>query len=236
MRGSCGKGAEYDVMGNIQRQGKQMAVTGSGRLPVWLYLALKRCFDFVFSLVCLIILSPVLLIIAIAVHGMDRGPIIYRRRCVSANGSYDMLKFRTMVIDSDDLYKYMSQEQIVEYRANIKLKNDPRVTKLGRFLRRTSMDELPQLFNILRGEMSFVGPRPVVQEELRYFGEKSALLLSAKPGITGYWQVCGRSDCTYESGERQRMELYYVEHRCLSLDVRILLRTIPAVLSARGTY
>lgn len=201
-----------------------------------MYLAVKRFFDIVVSMIALILLAPVFLVIAICVHHEDHGPIIHRRHCVSATGTYDMLKFRTMVADADDLEKYLTPEQIVEYHTNIKLKEDPRITKIGRFLRKTSLDELPQLLNILRGEMSFVGPRPVVQEELAYFGEDGPMLLSVKPGITGYWQVHGRSDSTYESGERQRLELYYVEHRSLWLDITIFLQTIPAVLSARGGY
>lgn len=200
------------------------------------YVVVKRCFDIICSIICLIFLSPVFLIIAILVHQEDHGPIIHRRRCVSATGTYDMLKFRTMVVDASNLEKYLTTDQIKEYRTNIKLKNDPRITKLGRILRKTSLDELPQLWNILRGEMSFVGPRPVVQEELEYFGDKGALLLTAKPGITGYWQVHGRGDSTYENSERQRLELYYVEHRSLWMDAAILLKTIPVVLRMRGGY
>lgn len=145
-----------------------------------------------------------------------------------------MLKFRTMVVDANNLEKYLTPEQIKEYHTNIKLKDDPRITRIGHILRKTSLDELPQLWNILRGEMSFVGPRPVVQEELEYFGEDGELLLMAKPGVTGYWQVHGRGDSTYESGERQKLELYYVKHRGLLMDAGILLRTIPVVLSTRG--
>lgn len=189
----------------------------------------------VVSICALLLLSPVLLLVAVAVRREDGGPVIHRRRCVCAKGTYDMLKFRTMVADADDLAKYLTPEQIAEYRGNIKLKNDPRITRVGRFLRRTSLDELPQLFNVLRGEMSIVGPRPVTQEELVYFGEDGPALLSARPGVTGYWQVSGRSDCTYDSGERQRLEMYYVTHRGLRLDTVILLRTLPAVLSARGS-
>lgn len=200
------------------------------------YFLLKRCFDITFAMLCLIIFSPVFLIIAAAVYLEDKGPVIHRRRCVFADGGYDMLKFRTMVTDADHLERYLTAEQIAQYRTNMKLKDDPRITKTGRILRKTSLDELPQLWNILRGEMSFVGPRPVVEEELGNYGSDKALLLTAKPGVTGYWQVHGRSDCTYESGERQRLELYYVRHRNLRLDAAILLRTIPAVLSSRGGY
>lgn len=139
-----------------------------------------------------------------------------------------------MVQDANDLEKYLTTEQIEEYRINIKLKNDPRITKVGRFLRKTSLDEIPQLINILKGEMSFVGPRPVTTEELKNFGNEGKLLLSATPGVTGYWQIHGRGDSTYKTGERQRLELYYIQHRSLWLDAKILIGTIPVVLSTRG--
>ncbi len=201
------------------------------------YRFIKRTFDILASLIGLIVLSPLFLIISAVIFFSEDGrPVFHRRRCVGKSGFYDMLKFRTMVMDADNLSKYLTPDQIVEYRTNIKLKDDPRITKIGRFLRKTSLDELPQLLNIFRGEMSFVGPRPVVQEELEQYGRDSELLLSAKPGITGYWQIHGRSDSTYESGKRQQLELYYVNHRSFRLDAAILLCTIPAVLSSRGGY
>lgn len=206
------------------------------RTPGKLYFICKRCFDVIFSLLALILLLPLFLLVAFMIHHADGGSVIYRRRCVSAKGDYDMLKFRTMVMDAHDLEKYLTPEQIEEYRANIKLEGDPRITKIGNFLRRTSIDELPQLINVLRGEMSFVGPRPVVAEELEYFGENKELLLSAKPGITGYWQVNGRSNCSYLTGERQELEIWYVRHRSLWLDLTILVKTIPAVLSSKGAH
>ena len=145
-----------------------------------------------------------------------------------------MLKFRSMVADADDFEKYLTPEQIEEYKTNIKLHYDPRITRIGRFLRRTSMDELPQLMNVLKGEMSIVGPRPVVEEELALYGDDADELLSIKPGITGYWQTHGRGDSTYESGERQKLELHYVRHQSLGLDIKILLKTVKVVLSRKG--
>lgn len=200
------------------------------------YLIIKRCFDVAASLVALIILLPLFLVLSVLIRVGSSGPVIYKRMCVSKNGSYAMLKFRTMVADADDLEKYLTPEQIEEYHKNIKLLNDPRVTKIGYFLRRTSLDELPQLINVLKGNMSLVGPRPVVAEELALYGDGADVILLAKPGITGYWQTHGRSDSTYESGERQRLELYYVQHRSFSLDLKILVKTVGVVLRRRGTY
>lgn len=224
------------AMGDGKFATEDVRADKAARAPGKLYFICKRCFDVIFSLLALILLSPLFLLVAFMIHHADGGSVIYRRRCVSAKGDYDMLKFRTMVMDAHDLEKYLTPEQIEEYRANIKLEGDPRITKIGNFLRRTSIDELPQLINVLRGEMSFVGPRPVVAEELEYFGENKELLLSAKPGITGYWQVNGRSKCSYLTGERQQLEIWYVRHRSLWLDLTILVKTIPAVLSSKGAH
>lgn len=199
-----------------------------------MYLTIKRCFDVVAAAAGLIILAPALILIALAIWLEDGSPVIHKRWCVGWNGPYAMLKFRTMVKDADHLDKYLSAEQIEAYRRNVKVDRDPRVTRVGSFLRRASLDELPQLVNVLRNEMSLVGPRPMVEEEAVRYGNDAPLVLSVKPGITGYWQVKGRSDCTYESGERQRLELYYVYHRCLGLDISILLQTFRAVLSRKG--
>ncbi len=147
-----------------------------------------------------------------------------------------MLKFRTMVENADDLEKFLSPEELEEYKKNIKLPNDPRITKIGRFLRRTSLDEFPQFINVLKGEMSIVGPRPVVPEELLMYGDRAEEILSVKPGITGYWQATGRSNCSYESGRRQEKELYYVRHQSLRLDIWILFKTVTAVFRREGSY
>ena len=196
----------------------------------------KRCFDIVLSAAALALLSPILLLIALLIRLDSPGPIIHKRWCEGKNGLYPMLKFRTMVEDANDLEKYLSPEQIEEYRRNIKLENDPRITRVGRLLRKMSLDELPQFVNVLRGEMSIIGPRPVVTEELALYGDAAEEILSVKPGITGYWQTSGRSHSTYESGERQEKELYYVRHRCLKLDMQIFFRTFTVVLSRSGAH
>ena len=198
------------------------------------YLAVKRFLDIVISGTALVVLSPLLLVIAIMVKAEDGGPVLYHRKCVGKNGYYDMLKFRTMVADADNFEKYLTPEQLEEYRRNIKLDDDPRITRTGKFLRRTSLDELMQLVSILRGDMSIIGPRPMVEAESRYFGDSLERVLEAKPGLTGYWQVNGRSDCTYESGERQRLELYYADHRSLWMDIRIFFKTFAVVWKGNG--
>lgn len=202
--------------------------------PKRFYSFVKRCFDILASLLAIILLSPVILVIAILIKCEDGGHIIHKRECVGKEKNYNMLKFRTMYEDADNFEKYFTTEQYEQYKKEIKLDNDPRITKIGRFLRKTSLDELAQLFNVIRGDMSIVGPRPAVESEIDFFGEYRDILLSVKPGITGYWQVNGRSNCTYESGERQRLELYYVTNRSVALDIKILFKTVFVILKGTG--
>ena len=146
-----------------------------------------------------------------------------------------MYKFRSMVVDADNLKRWLTPQQLQEYITECKLENDPRITQVGRLIRKTSLDELPQLFSVLKGDMSLVGPRPIVSSERQHYKDGGVnLLLSVKPGVTGYWQVNGRSDTTYESGKRQEMELYYAANRSFALDVKILLRTVSVVLKGKG--
>lgn len=220
----------------VEKEMAALTLTGQKRQGSvsWTYLAVKRFLDIVISGSALVVLSPLLLVIAILIRAEDGGPVLYHRKCVGKNGYYDMLKFRTMVVDADNFEKYLTPEQLEEYRRNIKLDNDPRITRTGKFLRRTSLDELMQLVSILRGDMSIIGPRPMVEAESRYFGDSLERVLEAKPGLTGYWQVNGRSDCTYESGERQRLELYYADHRSLWMDIRIFFKTFAVVWKGNG--
>lgn len=201
-----------------------------------IYMAVKRLFDVTVSLLGLLATFPVTLAVAAAIKFCDGGPVIHERICLGKNGrTYKMFKFRTMVMDADNLERWLTPQQIEEYKAECKLDNDPRITKVGKFLRKTSIDELPQLVSVLRNDMSLIGPRPVVVSERHHYSEEEfQLLLTAKPGITGYWQVNGRSDCTYESGDRQKLELYYAEHRSLILDIKILFMTVGVVLKGNG--
>ncbi len=199
------------------------------------YEAVKRIFDLLVSLAAVIVLSPVLLAIALAIRIEDGGPVLYKAQRVGRYGKpVTVYKFRSMRLHADRLEDMLTPEELAEYHKNYKLTNDPRVTKVGALLRKTSLDELPQLFNILMGQLSLVGPRPVLQEETELYGDKRSLLLSCKPGLTGLWQSRGRSNVTYENGRRQEMELRYVRERSLWLDFKILLWTVRAVVRMDG--
>jgi exopolysaccharide production protein ExoY len=198
----------------------------------------KRGADIVLASIALAVLSPVLIGLAIAVRATSRGPALFRHPRVGWNGrSFMCLKFRSMVMDADAVLETLLASDPAaaeEWASTHKLKSDPRVTAVGRVLRRFSLDELPQLLNVLRGEMSLVGPRPVVDGELPRFGEAAAFYLAARPGITGPWQISGRNDVAYEN--RVRIDQAYVENWSLVRDLVILIRTVPAVLLARGSY
>lgn len=195
---------------------------------------LKAALDYAGAFLGLLALAPFLGAIALLVKLNSPGPAFYRRRVLGRNGRpFDAFKFRTMVVDAETVLA--ADTQLKEaFEKGYKLKEDPRVTRTGRFLRRTSLDELPQLINVLRGEMSLVGPRMIAPEEAERFGKWQMNLLTVKPGITGPWQVEGRSDIPYE--ERVRLSMHYIRNYSLWLDLGILLRTAPAVLRARGAY
>jgi lipopolysaccharide/colanic/teichoic acid biosynthesis glycosyltransferase len=196
--------------------------------------AIKRAIDFLASALLLLMLSPLLLLLAILVWLIDGTPIIYRRRVVGTNGnSFDAYKFRTMVRDADALLA-ASPELREAFTKQFKLRSDPRVTRLGSWLRKNSLDELPQLFNVLRGQMSLVGPRMITTDELEKYAHHGRLLLTVKPGLTGYWQVRGRQEVSYE--ERVEMDVYYITHWSLGLDIKILLQTPGKVLRGGGAY
>jgi Undecaprenyl-phosphate galactose phosphotransferase WbaP len=195
----------------------------------------KRVLDIVGVVTLAVVLSPLLLIVGLAL-ARDRGPIIYRHTRTGRHGrTFGCLKFRTMVPNAEQVLRDLLHQDAqlrTEWLRDRKLRNDPRVTTIGRFLRRTSLDELPQLWNVLKGDMSLVGPRPVVHEEWARYGRRLHHYLSAKPGVTGLWQVMGRSDCCYR--RRVAMDSYYVRKRSFFLDIFILLQTVKVVLRGRG--
>lgn len=197
---------------------------------------LKRLFDLIFSLFFIIVLSPLLLIILIAdtfsVHG---NPIYSHKRLGYRGKVFKMYKFQSMRNDHRPLDEILTKDQLHQLQTEFKIDNDPRVTRFGRFIRKTSLDELPQLFNVFLGNMSFIGPRPVIDMEIElYYKDRKEIFLSIKPGITGYWQSYGRNNICYQTGERQSMELYYITHRSLWFDIKILFRTIIAVVRKDG--
>lgn len=198
------------------------------------YLVGKRVFDIVSCLIGLIILSPILLITSIAIKIEDpKGKVFYSHYRVGKNGvQIPVYKFRSMFSNSDELFKKFTSEQKKEFEEFQKLKNDPRVTKVGRIIRKTSIDELPQLVNVLKGEMSVVGPRPIIQKELNRYGEYKDAYLSVLPGLTGMWQAYGRNNLTFE--ERIKMDVHYVTNRCFLLDFNILIKTVKVVINGDG--
>ena len=176
-----------------------------------LYSVTKKSMDLILSFIGLILLIPVFLILAILVKLDSKGPVFYAHTRKGKNRSdIKIYKFRTMYSNSDEIFESFSDEQKEEYYKNFKLDNDPRVTKVGDFLRRTSLDEIPQLINVLKGDLSLVGPRPIVEKEICKYGQYADKLFSVIPGITGYWQSHGRSDTSYE--ERIEMDMYYINH------------------------
>jgi exopolysaccharide biosynthesis polyprenyl glycosylphosphotransferase len=195
-------------------------------------LFVRRAVELVLASLLLAVLSPVLLAIAIAIKLDSPGPVLFRQlRCGLHGRPFTFLKFRSMRVDAEALKKQLAPYNEMDGPA-FKMTNDPRVTPLGRFLRRTSLDELPQLWNIIRGDMSIVGPRPAVLEEVRQYEPWQRRRLSMKPGLTCLWQVNGRNELTFE--EWMRLDLEYIDNWSLWLDVKIALKTIPAVLLGRG--
>jgi exopolysaccharide production protein ExoY len=201
-------------------------------------LASKRVIDIILAISGIVLLAPLLMICFLATVVSSRGPALFRHRRVGFNGKYfDCLKFRTMVTDAPERLRHVLEADPVaaaEWAANRKLRYDPRVTAIGDLLRRSSLDELPQLFNVLRGDMSIVGPRPVTEEELvRYSGAISAYL-ACRPGITGLWQVSGRSTTTYS--KRVACDTFYAREWSMALDAKIVIVTIPALLVSDNAY
>ena len=201
------------------------------------YRFLKRILDIAGAFAIGLAFSPLLLVIAVRM-GLEEGPILFRHRRIGQGGRvFECLKFRTMVPNAEQILHDLldkDSDARAEWLRDHKLRNDPRVTRLGRFLRRTSLDELPQLWNVLRGEMTLVGPRPIVKEEMLRYGRHLQTYLAAKPGITGLWQVTGRTDTDYR--RRVAMDTYYVKKQGLLIDLQILLKTVKVVLWGRGAY
>ena len=195
------------------------------------YQRCKRVFDVVFTVLALLAIWPVMLLIALLVFMQDGGGALYSQERLGRRGKRIRIwKFRSMIRDADRMIDRLTDAQKAQYRAEFKIDDDPRVTRLGAFLRRSNLDELPQLWNILRGDMSLVGPRPIVPEEIGcYTQEEQELFHSVPPGLTGYWQVCAGPEDTYTTGGRQRMELRYAEHAGFAWDCRLIMRTFMAV-------
>ncbi|WP_303238203.1 undecaprenyl-phosphate galactose phosphotransferase WbaP [uncultured Bilophila sp.] len=201
-------------------------------------LALKRGMDFVLSLLGGIVILPFLVLIALAIKVESRGPVFFRQSRIGRDGqTIHILKFRTMVRNAEEVlqqYLETNPELREEWKADQKLRNDPRITRVGAWLRRTSLDELPQLWNVLKGEMSLVGPRPIVENEIVRYGSSFASYKRVRPGMTGLWQVSGRNDLSYK--QRVHLDRFYICNWSTWLDLLILAKTLPVVLGRKGAY
>ncbi len=205
------------------------------KIGLTVYLGFKRIFDLLVSSLVFIICIPIFLIVGIFIKIDSRGPVFYKHKRIGKNGKTIYLyKFRSMYNDADVRLKELLKDPKIkkEWEENYKLHNDPRITRVGKILRRTSIDELPQLLNILKGDMSLIGPRPLVDGEIEKYGKNKSKFLSVTPGLTGFWACSGRSNITYK--ERMELELYYVDHMSLFLDIKIIFKTIIAVLKGHG--
>lgn len=198
----------------------------------------KRMLDVFGAAFALVFFSPLIMLVGLTIYAVDGGPIVIRHRRLGYDGrAFPCFKFRSMATNGDALLKQhlaANPEAREEWEANRKLKDDPRITPLGAVLRRTSLDELPQLFNVLRGEMSLVGPRPIVLDEAKNYGRNIVDYLAVRPGLTGLWQVSGRSDTSY--AERVKLDVAYSRRRTFAQDVSILVKTVQVVLATKGVY
>lgn len=200
---------------------------------------LKRVFDILFSLVFITVFFPLFMLLGLLVYLTSPGPVFYRHERIGRGGKkIKCLKFRTMHKNADKvLAKMLKKNPVMQTEWNLyyKLKNDPRITKIGHFLRKTSLDELPQFFNVILGDLSVVGPRPCVEKELfQNYADKASKILSVRPGITGVWQTSGRNNLKRE--QRVKIEEEYINNRTLWLDIKLILKTVPVILFSRGAY
>lgn len=198
----------------------------------------KRTMDIIGALFGLVLLLPVIIIISLVFKfGENKGPVFFKQIRIGKDGKeFYIYKFRSMVVNAEEKLKANKElyKKYLENSYKLEPEEDPRITSFGRFIRKTSLDEIPQLVNVLKGDMSLVGPRPVVKEELMEYRDKKDIFLSVKPGVTGYWQVSGRSNVVYP--DRVDIELYYVYNKSILLDIKILFKTILIVLNKNGAY
>jgi lipopolysaccharide/colanic/teichoic acid biosynthesis glycosyltransferase len=198
----------------------------------------KRFLDVLGAAALLVFFAPVMLVIAICVYLADPGPVFFRQKRIGLHGNlFNCYKFRTMATDAEErLEKLLANEPLAraEWARDHKLRNDPRVTRIGRWLRKSSLDELPQLLSVLRGDMSLVGPRPIVENEASRYGRYFSHYCAVRPGLTGLWQISGRNDVSYR--RRVAYDVLYVRTATVADNVRILALTVPSVLASRGSY
>lgn len=223
---------EYDICSGGSKGEKDMSMDERNKNRRFYHLV-KRMIDVVLSLFGLVLISPFVVIIAILIKIDSKGPVFFKHHRIGKNGKpFSMYKFRTMKDGAEAMINDFTPEQLEEWSENFKLKDDPRITRIGKFLRKTSLDELPQLINILRGDMSIVGPRPIIEVELEEYGNDKDEFLSIRPGLTGWWASNGRSEISYP--ERCSYELYYVRNESFWLDVKVMFLSVFSVFLHKG--
>ena len=202
------------------------------------YRFLKRLFDFVFSLcVSVVLFIPIVVVCAFICLESSGSPVYAQERVGKGGKTIKILKLRSMVSDAGDVQKYLSPEQLHQWEVERKVDDDPRITKVGQFIRKCSIDEMPQFLNVLNGDLSVIGPRPITRDELEqhFSDEEKAELLSVQPGITGLWQATDRNEATFETGLRQKIELHYARNRCLQMDWKCFIGTFKAMFGKNKT-
>lgn len=202
------------------------------------YRFLKRLFDFIFSLcACIVLIIPITIVCALICLESSGSPVYAQERVGRGGKTIKILKLRSMVADAGDVQKYLSPEQLHQWEVERKVDDDPRITKVGQFIRKCSIDEMPQFLNVLNGDLSVIGPRPITRDELEqhFSDEEMAELLSVQPGITGLWQATDRNAATFESGTRQKIELHYVRNRCFRMDWKCFTVTFGAMFGKKRT-
>lgn len=215
-------------------ENKKVLIDEQAQNQRYVYRFFKRMLDIVASVIGLIVLSPVFLIVSLAIKAEDRGPIFYSQvRLGKGQRPFKMYKFRSMIVDADKKLEKLLEQNEVE-GAMFKMKEDPRITKVGRFTRKHSLDELPQLWNVLKGEMSLVGPRPPLEREVADYSEYDKQRLIVKPGCTGFWQVTSRNDVDFEG--MVNLDLEYIERSGVLFDIGILFRTVAIIFKPNGAY
>ena len=225
-----------ELINSIHHKGMAFYVRNNLLSPVDKYM--KNIFDYLTALSLILIFSPLLILLYSIVYFSTNGHPLFKHRRIGLNGKkFNVYKFRTMYIDADKKLEELleeNEESRIEWENDFKLKDDPRITKIGTFLRKTSLDELPQLINVLQGKMSLIGPRPIIDQEIIKYGEYFDYFTAIKPGITGLWQVSGRNDIDYD--ERVQLDVWYVRNWSINLDIQILLKTVLVVIGRKGSY
>lgn len=225
-----------ELINSIHHKGMAFYVRNNLLSPVDKFL--KTIFDYMTALLLILLFSPLLILLYSIVYFSTNGHPLFKHRRIGLNGrKFNVYKFRTMYVDADKRLEELleeSEENRIEWENDFKLKDDPRITKIGNFLRKTSLDELPQLINVLQGKMSLIGPRPIIDQEIIKYGEYFDYFTAVKPGITGLWQVSGRNDIDYD--ERVQLDVWYVRNWSINLDIQILLKTVLVVIGRKGSY